>query len=437
MTYTNISGNSLSVNMCRKMPILAKNVWVFCGFGVCSIMPLDCEVGPVKIYSPGPKDTRWRVAWKPSGMPRQLKDRRTKKDALELAREIKSQLKRGELGKIHRITQEDAELLELCHKLNDPKRVLEDAIKRQHQFQRVSIAECCDRYIAEYQDYESRSTRGDANRKANVIKRTLGDRYIDSLTEGDIEQWRGEKLTGGSRYRNNILSHLRHIYERARVWRYVPKGYNPARDVPNLKIKKGEPEVWRVEELQNSLQWYEDSSKATSASRIVFLALGAFAGMRPSEIEGVVGERDGLLWQDIDFEKRYIRIRPEVAGKLSEPRYIMFTPKPDAGLGEELADEMWSVLSKWLLPIKKDSGPVTFRKCQCTMSPELKEAGIIDQWANDGLRHTWISCLLALGVSRDWIAELAGNSSEVIRTNYKRPMADDVAREWFRSYPVS
>jgi hypothetical protein len=39
--------------------------------------------------------------------------------------------------------------------------------------------------------------------------------------------------------------------------------------------------------------------------------------------------------------------------------------------------------------------------------------------------------MLALGVHRDWIAEMAGNSPGVIRTNYKRPMPEKVGRKWF------
>lgn len=393
-------------------------------------MPLDCEIGPVKIYSPGPNQTRWRVSWCPPGMLRQVKDRQTKEDALELAREIKAQLRRGEIGKVKRVTHEDGKLLELCHQLDDPERVLKEAIKRQKRFKRVSIAECCDRYIAEYADRENAMTRRDANTKSKVIKDTLGERYIDTLTEQDIEKWR-DSLPGSNRYVNNLHAHLRHLFERARVWGYVPKGHNPARDVPSLKIPRKDPAIWEPEKLHSCLEWYAKEEVADFGSRIAFLALGAFAGMRPSEIEGVVGERDGLLWENIDFEQRHIQIRPEVAGKLAESRYISFTPRPNSGLDENLAELVWQALTKWLKPIRKESGPVTIRKCQRQMSPELKNAGLIEKWPSDGLRHTWISSLLALGVHREWIAELAGNSPEVIRRNYKRPMPEDVARAWF------
>ena len=35
--------------------------------------------------------------------------------------------------------------------------------------------------------------------------------------------------------------------------------------------------------------------------------------------------------------------------------------------------------------------------------------------------------MLALGVARDRVAELTGNSPEIIRTNYKRPLPEKVA----------
>ena len=171
-------------------------------------------------------------------------------------------------------------------------------------------------------DRDSSMTRNDATSKAGVIRETLGERYLDSLTERDIEEWRDTKLKGSKRYRNNILAHLRHLYERARVWGFVPKGHNPAREVPSMKIPRPEPVVWAPKTLKACLEWYRKSEKPDVGGKIVFLALGAFAGMRPSEIEGVVGERDGLQWDDIDFKQRHIRVRAEVAGKLAEPRYI-------------------------------------------------------------------------------------------------------------------
>lgn len=394
-------------------------------------MPLDSEIGSVKLYSPSAPGRPWRVAWTPPGMQRQVKDRMTKAKAEKLAKEIKAQLKRGEVGRVHRVTKEEQALLEICRKLPDPRRILEEALERHETFKRATVAECCDRYIDEYRDRDSAMTRHDATSKAGVIRETLGERYLDSLTERDIEEWRDTKLQGSKRYRNNILAHLRHLFERARVWGFVPKGHNPAREVPSLKIPKAEPVVWTPKDLKASLNWYWNGDQKDAEGKIVFLALGAFAGMRPSEIEGVVGERDGLQWEDIDFKHRHIRIRSEVAGKLAEPRYITFTEKMGSGLTKELADTIWDTLTSWIAPCQESSGPVTFRKCQRLVSPELRNARKITAWPKDGLRHTWISSMLALGVHRDWVAEMAGNSPGVIRTNYKRPLPEKMAMKWF------
>jgi integrase len=395
-------------------------------------MPLDQEIGTVKIYSPSRANGVWQVTWTPPGMLRQVKQRKTKEKAVALAKEIRGQLKRGEIGRVHRITTAEAEWIRLCRSLEDPKRVLLEAVNRQEAFgRRISIAEACQRYREEYEESDRAATKKDAKSRARIIENTLGDRYLDSLTEGDIEQWRSD-LKGSNRHINNTHRHLRHLFERARVWTWAPKGFNPAKDVALLRVPRKEPSVWTADALMKGFQWYLDGNcTGDPSTRICFLALGAFAGLRPSEIEGVAGERNGLNWEDIDFQRRHIHIRPEVAGKLAEPRYVAFTGKPESGLSDDLADKIWKTLATWLIPRRKASGPVAGRKTQRDTSVELREAKIIEHWPKDGLRHTWISSLLALGVHRDWIAEMAGNSPGVIRTNYKRPLPEKVARKWF------
>jgi len=172
-------------------------------------------------------------------------------------------------------------------------------IRRDH----ARVAECCDRYIGEYMERESAMTRYDATSKAGIIQETLGERYLDALSERDIEAWRDDVLEGSRRYRNNIHSHLRRLFcERARVWGFVPKGHNPAREVPSLKIPRAEPVVWTPKDLKACLNWCRKSEQKDAGVKIAFLSLGAFAGMRPSEIKGVVGFCSSI-WDDSDSWK--------------------------------------------------------------------------------------------------------------------------------------
>lgn len=64
----------------------------------------------------------------------------------------------------------------------------------------------------------------------------------------------------------------------------------------------------------------------------------------------------------------------------TETPYITFTEKPGSGLTEELADTIWATLCSWIEPHRKKSGPVTFRKCQRLVSPELREVGLVANW---------------------------------------------------------
>jgi hypothetical protein len=223
-----------------------------------------------------------------------VKQRKTKAKALALAKEIRGQLKRGEIGRVHRITKEEGEWIRLCRILDDPKRVLDEAIARQEAFgRRISIAEACERYGKEYEKSDRTATVKDAKSRAKVIENSLGERFLDSLSEKDIEEWR-LNLNGSNRHINNAHRHLRHLFERARVWGWIPMGFNPAKDVALLRDPRKEPVVWAPEALQNCFQWYlAGNCTGQTSSRICFLALGAFAGLRPSEIEGIFGERDG------------------------------------------------------------------------------------------------------------------------------------------------
>ena len=72
-------------------------------------------------------------------MTRQVKDRKTKAGTEKLAKEIKGQLKRGEVGRVHRVTSEVQALLELCRKLREAKSILQEALDRQNNLKRATI----------------------------------------------------------------------------------------------------------------------------------------------------------------------------------------------------------------------------------------------------------------------------------------------------------
>jgi integrase len=101
------------------------------------------------------------------------------------------------------------------------------------------------------------------------------------------------------------------------------------------------------------------------------LALGFFAGLRTSEIQGI-------NWDCINFESKRIRIVPTVAKKRRQ-RFI--------GMQDNLIE--------WLLPYRQASGAVgvPFMTYRRGIDRVIKASDV--KWVHNGMRHTFASCHLA------------------------------------------
>src|SRR4029450_8894076 len=108
----------------------------------------------------------------------------------------------------------------------------------------------------------------------------------------------------------------------------VKRGYAPTN--PMVGIAKptadGKPEILTVEQTARLLE-------SASPEILPYLAIGAFAGLRASEIER-------LDWRDVDFEENEIGVSGESkAGQ----RHVDMLPN----------------LREWLMPLRKLSGRIT------------------------------------------------------------------------------
>src|SRR5205809_4642395 len=111
----------------------------------------------------------------------------------------------------------------------------------------------------------------------------------------------------------------------------------------------GKPGILTIEQTALLLE-------SASPEILPYIAIGAFAGLRASEIER-------LDWRDIDFEENEIAVNSE--SKTGE-RHVDMLPN----------------LREWLLPVCKPSGPVTpenFRK----HFNEARKAADIMPWPNN------------------------------------------------------
>ena len=130
-----------------------------------------------------------------------------------------------------------------------------------------------------------------------------------------------------------------------------------------------------------------------------------------------VSELNHLQWENINFERGFV----EVASKKVRTKARRLVPLNDA-------------LRAWLLPYKKDKGPITkwpdsraiFGRVMAETKVELKA---------NGFRHSYITYRVAQINDTARVALECGNSPEVIFAHYRELVGPDEAAAWFATMP--
>jgi integrase len=187
--------------------------------------------------------------------------------------------------------------------------------------------------------------------------REFGDRMVATITKLEIDDWlsglkdrRGENLSPQSR--GNYARALGVAFSYA-----VERGYTPGNPMKDIKKPTGDskPGILSVEQTARLLE-------CASPEILPYIAIGAFAGLRASEIER-------LDWSDIDFDENEIAVNGE--SKTGE-RHVDVLPN----------------LREWLLPLGKVRGKITpenFRK----HFEQARTDAEIEPWPNNALRHSF------------------------------------------------
>ena len=222
---------------------------------------------------------------------------------------------------------------------------------------------------------------------------------ISSVTTADLQTWfdsmrvAPETLRSMHKAVNTLMSF-------AESRGYIHKGSNPMRGTEPVRGGTvGEIGIITVDEMKRLL--------ATAPAGLVpFLAIGAFAGLRVSEIERIE-------WKDIDLPGGWITV-DAAKTKTAQRRLVPIQPNLKAWLelhpGKGLvADhlEKRSLLYKWG-----------------------------ERWPMNGLRHSYISYRLACVQDVGKVALEAGNSPSKIFSNYRELVKPDQGAAWFGIQPL-
>lgn len=209
-------------------------------------------------------------------------------------------------------------------------------------------------------------------------------------------------------YRNVIAYFNRWLVLRG----YLAKATNLLDGVQQYSARMhGEITTYNADEMRRII--------AAADKRILpLIVLGGFAGLRHAEIQR-------LDWEEIDLEEGFIEIKADKA-KTKTRRIV---PVKDN-------------LKAFLLPLVKKNGKVvtvknTSKELGITAANTADETNGVPalEWKHNALRHTYISARVAECADVSRVADEAGNSPQVIRSNYLKRMRPAAAAEWFAIQP--
>jgi integrase len=224
---------------------------------------------------------------------------------------------------------------------------------------------------------------------------------IHELRAYVINDWLG-RIPGSPRTRNNYKIALFTLFEFAKQKGYIPKSWCEKEDIAGFPEEPKDIQIYSPGEASDLLSAAPDNIAP-------YMLVAFFCGLRNREIKGDA-KRPPLDWKNISFEKRIVYVPKAVAKKGTPDRIV---PMSDN-------------LCAWLRPYAKPSGPIcTLANVNNALGRVSRKAGV--QLIANGFRQSFISYRLSFVKNIAQVAEEAGNSPQVIKSNYKLAVEEPVA----------
>lgn len=255
---------------------------------------------------------------------------------------------------------------------------------------------------------ENRKATGASRRYCNDLRLRLGrfvndhsSQVVAEITTKAVDEW----LTGLSLApvtRNTFRRDLRTLFSFCVTRRYASD--NPVKDSRRAKEIDKPVGILTPADLRRLLAVAGEES-------IAYWTIGAFAGLRRAEIER-------LDWSDIDFDARVIEIKARNS-KTATRRLVTVLPN----------------LHAWLLQCRKLRGPVCPDVLRPRLDADRKAAGLLDEWPQNGLRHSYGSYHLAHFKDAAALALQMGNSPEIVFRHYRQLVKPAAAEAYWDIRP--
>ena len=365
-------------------------------------MALGSKCSILKVTDQGKRAQgyRWYVAYRAEGK-RRRKFFKTKGDAEDFAESREQET--AEHGQTQLTATERTAVLDLRDRLAECGGTVREAIEafcvqREGASRSIDVETLVADFIA-IKEREKKSKRylQDLRSRLGRFAQDFEGRTMAEISTDEISEWLHDLRvtpTTEANYRRVIVR----IFNFAQKRGFVQS--NAAVESEKTKVIPGAVGVLKPDQMVALLQ-------AADESIIPALAIGAFAGLRRSEIER-------LDWSEIDLESNLIEVTA-AKSKSASRRLVEILPN----------------LRAWLLPHRRLAGRVDPPSAR-ERAEEAREAAGIYDWPSNALRHSYASYHLAEHKDTARLAlELGHTNSALIFAHYREVVKPkDASRYW-------
>lgn len=235
-------------------------------------------------------------------------------------------------------------------------------------------------------------------------------------TEHDIRRWLTTLTHKGQPVAPKTRDHYRDaaaaLFRYAQMRQWLPPGPLPT-DAIGKTYRPGPVATYSPAELRAMFkvcphQWQP------------FLALGAFAGLRTTEIFR-------LRWEHFRWKEKVIAVPMHVAAKTSRPRIVPLAPALEAWLTDHRREFGAIFQQKSLTAFER----AAYRRCIRKLEKSIEGFA----WKYNALRHSAESYRLALVKNPQQVQMEFGHTAAMQARHYNDPKTEQEARAWFAVLP--
>jgi len=271
----------------------------------------------------------------------------------------------------------------------------------------VTVRQLADEVLAaKKKDGHAPMYLADLRKRLDRFGRDFGDRPIAAITVEELDDWL-RNLDCAPKTRANFRANVGVLFSYAERRRMIDT--NPVLRTSRPKLLDRAPEIFSVDELTALL----NAASTVAPDILPMLALGAFAGLRESEIKR-------LDWGEINLQRGYVEVKAAKA-KTAKRRVVRIQPN----------------LAQWLAPYSAIHGGVVPANSRKKLDA-VRKASRLQRWSKNGLRHSFASYrLAAINNAAAVAAELGHSTSQMLYSTYRELVLPEEAERYWKIAPRS